>query len=367
MGYYELKNHLLNADDEKYQPSISSGRPPKFNLDDLRYNWPHSQGNGDRFKAGHSLFFPPVSIRPNNSMEACKDTQQPVFDTCIIPLVMWSNWIFNFGESLSLYYARLWASSVSNSLPRSFLPVLATPHGLSAPHYFNVFSKSLFDKDLVTLAQLSGRHISCAINNNNNNNNESMSLGRCFQVVHLCRLKKPGIQIMAAAQDLVRFYQDAIQKALDDAPKHMKEIWSGAGPEVLRVVIALRPNRESRSLLNEEEIIAQCNSWIASEPMLWKTARCVGHHFGTQGMLIDMGIMNKTDVLLCIHGAECNNAFFMLNGSSMVGAFKSSLHSDKENSLVFHNSYILDHFLLLLFPTFSLKCRLRCDHWAWTR
>ena len=147
------------------------------------------------------------------------------------------------------------------------------------------------------------------------------------------------------------------------------------------MAFASRPGSDSRSLLNEAELLTECNKWTPNtaaataaaaapgrrrrqllemlgnhrkgskqivnstlgklkgaecrggstrsllaapgggdEKWTWVSANCVARRFGSSpgGMLADLGFMSDVDVLVCIHGAACLNGFFMPNGSSLV-------------------------------------------------
>jgi hypothetical protein len=96
----------------------------------------------------------------------------------------------------------------------------------------------------------------------------------------------------------------------------------------LRVVFASRPGGRSRTLLNEAELLAECNSWTPPDGAAWTSAVCAAYEFGRAAskqlgsgdtaLLSDAGMMTTADVLVCVHGAACLNAFFMPDGSSLV-------------------------------------------------
>ena len=242
--------------------------------------------------------------------------------------------------------------------------------------------------------------------------------GRCFKRAHLCRLKaRDEDALVAAAHSLSRHYEAEIRQAAEAAG--LPDPWpmrggggsgykadpvrdgsgSGSGSGVaMRVVFATRPSTDARSLLNEAELLAECNAWAPapddggdtrgsrrmaeggtsgqgaspqgagpggggalkvgagegnagderpshavgrrrvrslldassavdsttddnSSPA-WGSATCVTRAFGSSaaagGMLADIGFMSGADVLVCLHGAACLNAYFMGNGSSLV-------------------------------------------------
>ena len=72
-----------------------------------------------------------------DSEEACSDLRAgpPDFDTCTVPLVLWTRWPYNLAEAFATVYARLQHAVEAGELARTgeVLPVLATPHGLRAP------------------------------------------------------------------------------------------------------------------------------------------------------------------------------------------------------------------------------------------
>jgi hypothetical protein len=120
-----------------YLPGISSIMKALLTLtinDDPSADCP-LQGNGDRYWVGQQLHYAPIVIRPNTSQEACPDMRAspPDFDTCTVPLVMWSRWPFNIVEAFGNVYARLHRAVSGGDVSKGLLPVLATPHGLKAP------------------------------------------------------------------------------------------------------------------------------------------------------------------------------------------------------------------------------------------
>lgn len=228
--------------------------------------------------------------------------------------------------------------------------------------------------------------------------------GRCFKRAHLCRLRaRDEDSLVAAAHSLSRHYEADIRQATDAGPPDPWPDGSRSGSRAaMRVVFASRPGSDARSLLNEAELLAECNAWMPPDgdgaddakeghhrrmaeggasagqgampkehsfsgridlgdrpgvgyadghpqPQLarqrrhrsldassdnvadsardgapaatWGAATCVSRVFGSSaagGMLADMGFMAGADVLVCIHGAACLNAYFMGNGSSLV-------------------------------------------------
>ena len=287
---------------------------------------------------------------------------------------------------------------------------------LTIGRYLDIFMNSLFTRHVTTLAQLSDRRGACrdgledarrslkeafpgsdplfptshdlegdvigqatsgqlaaARSLSRDATAEVAGLGRCFRQVHLCKLKmRYDKRLVSAARGLSRHYRERIQEiaAADPGP------WSASGSVgTLRVVFASRPDADSRSLLNEAELLSECNAWKAPSPpspqqprrnhnarrgltsqgeadgkmlqprrsgekrrplltedrgdasgprsKVWRSsAVCVTRVFGSGpqgGMLSDIAFMDQVDVLICIHGAACGNAYFMRNGSSLVG------------------------------------------------
>ena len=242
--------------------------------------------------------------------------------------------------------------------------------------------------------------------------------GRCFKRAHLCRLKaRDEDALVAAAHSLSRHYDADIRQAAEavglpdpwpvrggggsgyktDSAQGGYGSGSGSGA-AMHVVFATRPSTDARSLLNEAELLAECNAWapapddggdtrggrriaesgasgLGAMPQgtgpggggalkvgagegnadderpshavgrrrvrslldassavdsttddnsspAWGSATCVTRAFGSSaaagGMLADIGFMSGADVLVCLHGAACLNAYFMGNGSSLV-------------------------------------------------
>ncbi|GAX75880.1 hypothetical protein CEUSTIGMA_g3323.t1 [Chlamydomonas eustigma] len=414
--------------DTRYQPSLSIERPPTFSVKDITYNWPNPLGNGDRYLTGQQLHYAPIVIRPNTSQEACSDMRAmpPDFDACTVPLVMWSRWPFNIVEAFGTVYARLQRAIAGGDVSEGLLPVLATPHGLRAPRHLELFLEALFPQPMITLADLSKRpqdgSCSSLKAGTSTPTTSATTKNRCYRRVHLCRLRhRDETSPVKAARALAKHHAAAAAAAAQGSSAGLLDPWNAADRnKVLRVVIASRLSTESRSLLNEGELLRQCNEWKSSDvegastrrlasgnppspkrkigsvdqlphlsqvsrdkltssdplvtstiseedmdlsdrnsesrrgaheevsntpklstkdreytkrhimgrnvrstgvPNKWHTARCVIRKFGSEeqgGLVADMEFMSHADVLLCLHGAACINAFFMANGSSLI-------------------------------------------------
>lgn len=263
-------------------------------------------GNGDRYVRGWNLHYAPITIRPNSSEEACWDTQHPSFDPCNVPLIMWSRWPYNLAEAYGTVYAKLWLTAKAGALPAELLPVLATPHGLRAPKHMATFLGGLFTRPLTTLAQLSARRVDsgcedagqagAGLQQQQQQQTAAQGaegsvgrVGRCFATAHLCKFRNRDVtSLVAAARDLQAHYAQQVAELLQSEAQATRSggsgsgstaasghgsshgasdtAWDGAGEGVLRVVFAVRPGMDARSLLNVEELLQQCNAWTPEVP-----------------------------------------------------------------------------------------------------
>ena len=343
---------MLIADEPRFQPSLSSQRPPKFDVSEMWFNWPNPTGNGDKFITGHNLHYPPVVIRANTSEEASSDLLHPTF-SCQVPLVIWNRWPYNIAEAFGNTYARLLNSLLVSkglkslaeiddiseaSFPSHFIPIMATPHGLKIPPYMHVFSKALFPgHPLMSLADMSSRSDPSL-----NSGKSEENLERCYQSMHLCRFQNRYDRgLVTAARLLANNLASDIKEAVMAAG--LEKFWTGPSVDnAMKVIIASRPpDSASRTVLNEEELLTECNAWKPSDGgSSFSSARCVSYRFGSnrgsgkdgESLLIDIGIVQGADVLVCLHGAACLNSYFMSKGSgefmiqSDTSSYKTLLH-----------------------------------------
>eukprot|EP00798_Chlamydomonas_sp_ICE-L_P023260 gene23260-30488_t len=267
--------------DPRYNPTLSLEKPPTFDVTDMYFNWPSHLGNGDKFHRGHNLPCSPVNIRANTSEEVCEGMRgtPPDFEQCIAPVVLWSRWPFNVGETYGELYMRL-AHAVQNGMSTDFAPVVATPHGLKIPTYTKIFLDSVFNRIPISLADMSAPQI-----------------------------KAKGAEFRG------------------------KGTWSGAGDDVMRVVFATKTGNSSRRLVNEYDLVTECNKWsrqsgtftsssadlegLPAPARQYTSARCVAHVFG-HSMVEDMALMEHASVLVGLHGAACFNSFCLPDGAALI-------------------------------------------------
>lgn len=183
---------------------------------------------------------------------------------------------------------------------------------------------------------------------------------RCFESVALFKVTtRKDDQLCHCGQHVVSYYRERNQLPNTDP------LFKQAGPETLRVVFASRPGANAHLLLNQDDLVAKCNSMLSQDtgrrqrarvqlsfddqkprdggsgsrvkdpgrvenvtrhilgegvqtgPGRWNSIQCITHVFGRDAMQ-DLQLASTSDVLVCVHGAVCYNAFFMKEGASMI-------------------------------------------------
>eukprot|EP00798_Chlamydomonas_sp_ICE-L_P005068 gene5069-34863_t len=278
-----------------------------------------------------------VTIRSNTSEEVCDDMRStpPDFEQCIAPLVLWSRWPYNVAETYGALYMRLAHAVESGTMSANLAPVVATPHGLKIPHFTKIFLESVFNRLPISFADLSARmgcHGPPPSSSLSSGSSESLVApppsGRCFKQAHLCKLKTrdDAYGVVKAGRSLLKHFKGQIEAK--GAQVRGKGPWSGADEHVMRVVFATRPGLSSRRLINEDDLVTQCNKWtrqslpwalegLPEPPRQYSSARCVAHVFG-KSMVEDMALMEHASVFVALHGAACMNSYYMPDGAALI-------------------------------------------------
>ena len=63
----------------------------------------------------------------------------PRFERCLAPLVIWSRWPFNAGESFGIVFMRLAEQMDAGRLSPKLAPVMSMPHGMRMPSFMRVY------------------------------------------------------------------------------------------------------------------------------------------------------------------------------------------------------------------------------------
>ncbi|EFJ42611.1 hypothetical protein VOLCADRAFT_97259 [Volvox carteri f. nagariensis] len=330
----------------------------------------------------------------------------------------WRNrprWMFNVGEVFEASYVRLYDEFMAGRVDPRMTLVMATPHGLRLPPFVSLFFNALFEPQVTTLADLSRRPVGCPsssgcsssssqaikvgsndITTSNSSSTTSSTTSyssssrslqspprstsppageeypvRCFEKLYMCKVKNrkdSGGGHCAAGTHLLHHYHSRGQLPL------VTDLFDaeGADRDTLKVVLASRPNATGRAILNEDELLYECNrldldlnldlgsgletetnaevesrrataAAAAAGPLSsrnrWRRrVKCVVHVFG-RDLLYDLALakvcmcrtaaaadghlrkstmIQVTDVLVATHGAAGYHSFYMSAGSSLV-------------------------------------------------
>eukprot|EP00198_Chlamydomonas_reinhardtii_P005593 XP_001694929.1 predicted protein [Chlamydomonas reinhardtii] len=314
---------------------------PGYDVHEVVYNLPNPYGNGDKFKTGTALHVAPVEVRRAvPAEEACPDLQRPVFSACTHPLVLWQSGGGGGGDG--------------GGLDPALSLVVATPHGLRLPAYWQLLAGPFFRRQVTSLAEFSARlHVrqggsgdaaaAAAAPQRSNATAEGLHV-RCFERLTMCRVvKRKRYRTTAAGAHLLRHYRDRLPAVSD-----LFDV-EGGDADTLKVVIASRSNATSRSFLNEKELLDACNRLDPGEAYraasmngtsshsnsssssssngsskrlqgarpVFRRLKCVPHVFGRNPMY-DLSLAKSLDVLVATHGAAGYHSFFMSRGASFV-------------------------------------------------
>lgn len=155
---------------------------------------------------------------------------------------------------------------------------------------------------------------------------------RCFERFAACRIRgEQGWPDYGAAMDhVVRHYApqlragDAAYRAALGERYHV--MLPTSDRSTLLVVFVRRSPahlHSGRSLINEAELLASCNAGAPYDlpPPEWRAPYkryfCFPYVFGGD-MLMDVWLMRQVHVLVGVHGAGLNNAFYLRPGGSIV-------------------------------------------------
>eukprot|EP00798_Chlamydomonas_sp_ICE-L_P015143 gene15143-21205_t len=315
-----------------------------------------------------------VNIRAATSMEHCKDMQQPSFDTCNVPFVVYAPWPYNALETFTRLYMNLLNGKMRETMSPKLTPVVGTPRGLKMATFTRPCNgadewkdggndvaqadarsgkpawledgqlhQGVLEKEPTTLAELSNRGAACEAGSATIEQDMSVNefglrptpKNRCFQNLYLQEGHATGV--IKAATHLVNFYKTHLLLKKEKLASAGHWAWQGVDANTMRVVIATREGHGSRLIVNREDLVTECQKWVpkhldggTAQPTegsvpsqskgvrmkQWSQAKCVIYNFGDP--IADMALMQETDVLVSLHGSSCMNAFYMPEGSTLM-------------------------------------------------
>ncbi|KAG1676776.1 hypothetical protein FOA52_005065 [Chlamydomonas sp. UWO 241] len=317
----------------------------------------------------------PLRFRYPSQQEAA---QQPYFSDCTVPLLVFSNWIFNFAEFLTRVPARLVRfQRVWQVFDGNITVVLATCGALPLAPYHRQLVAPFTRHEVTNWASFAAPGAS----SQSKATAESVNV-RCFKRLAIVGFTDADYgQSYTAAQAALSYHQRQLPpstlfksgattlKLLFEARMpagHLPSSSTGATqdqaagepppsqeenstaplaadlPEMVSLrawmqrerlqsaefprepaSFASRPvYRGTRQLLGLEQLLADCRShdWSgALADTLWTGVECAAYSFGEEGKLLqDMAAAQQANVFLSLHGAGEMNSLFMRHGSIKV-------------------------------------------------
>lgn len=296
------QGHVVSYD-PAYSPANTSSEPlPKLEIEVIEYSWAGADDNGDKFRNAQNKYAP-LSMRAAGVLEE-GDLLRPTFSNCTA-VVMWTQWVHNFGESLSHVTARMWQLWADGRMGNGTLLALGTPAGERTRSFWPFFLQPYTVNAVMSFAELSARTAAGA--------EPSHPYGRCFRTAHLCAFSDAGYfqGMYGAMQAAYHFYERRL-------PKPEPAATFDAGDDTLKVLIEHR-NGTIRRLLNWEELVAECNSvrWELPGTSPWKKVQCRSTTLGADPMH-NLAAVRPADMVVIVHGSGCSNWLAMREGSALL-------------------------------------------------
>eukprot|EP00887_Chlorella_sp_A99_P004662 scaffold4.g4662.t1 len=300
--------HNVILYDEKYMPShLPEPEPlPAFNISNVLDNWVGLDNTiGDVFENGSSLHHSNLTIRFASRAEGASDLQDPTFNECRVPLVVFQDFVTNYFEVTVHALAQMHMLPYHAALLAPF-----TPHPVK------------------TLADFSARRGPAG--------GAGGAPGRCFRRAALCKWRAATYYDAWHAMQWVNIYH---RSALD----RLREEWGGASAwrksSVLRVVIEARDS-PVRNFLNLKkaggsegsprgplpgprsrlQILAACNrerGWQFPAGSPFRSVKCSTITF-SRDIRRNARAVRDAHVLVGIHGSGLANAMLMRYGASLL-------------------------------------------------
>ena len=255
---------------------------------------PHEHGSA---VLGHQIAHTPLQVRYAAAHEA---DAAPEFDACVTPVVTWSTWVFNLGETFLRLPTNVRRLQEAGAFTHPwYVPVTPLKLPLEGFHEWMLSPFSKNTSRLVSLFEFSD------VRHTHQGAADDVEHEACFSTVVLLKLVGGG-------------YPD-LPKAADEIAKHYapslppQSLWNSTGDKATtRVVFETRPNLSQRQFRNLSAVLAACGADRRFE--------CTTRTFGTPpgGMLTDMAVMRDADVLVAYHGAGEMNSLWMRHGAALL-------------------------------------------------
>eukprot|EP00798_Chlamydomonas_sp_ICE-L_P031667 gene31667-6868_t len=272
----------------------------------------------------HWAMLPNITIRRNTSFEASDDlsASPPSFDPCTTPLVVWTRYPYNMGETFSTLLTRLshaidsgmlspvsafapivatphgmrlptytelymrsgqatWHALDSGMLSplSTFAPIMATPYGMQLPTYTELCMRSLFHRQPITLAELSSRdRVPRSLN--------TMVDSLARRMRSLLRNQQTSAPPQKVTPPL------GLSEVTSHTARTALGVGSTGGPRSLLASNRTTPRKPKRPKLPRPPPSPPPPPMYTN----WTSARCLTHTFGN--MLDDMAVMQEADLLL---------------------------------------------------------------------
>ncbi|CAL5229802.1 g13197 [Coccomyxa viridis] len=295
---------------------------PSFDMRNIMYNFPSSQGNGDALGTDAvRIPFPGITIRPGTYLDTHLSSQQ--FSRCTVPVVMITNWLTTYGEVIVRIPPRAFAWREAGAVGGNVTFVVATPGGMGLPAFYGPMLAPVTDLDVTSLADFSVRRVLGAPSGATN---EGLAR-QCFDKVVLCKIagSQFGNMYEVGQATYAHYELEGLPKDPAGFLSPIQDRGSALGvssflaehspaPRQLRVLIEQRSG-DVRNMLQLEELLSRCNQ--SQPPDSGLDLSCRQFTF-TGDLKRNIAAARSANVLVTIHGSGSNNALFMEEESTLI-------------------------------------------------
>ncbi|KAI8464064.1 MAG: hypothetical protein J3K34DRAFT_441801 [Monoraphidium minutum] len=277
---------------------------PQISLESVHIDY---YGFGDVW--GTEFLYPNPLLRPATGGEETKELQEPQFSRCTIPLIIYPNYLYVYGEFFMRTVATLYAMQAKGWIDKRMTIAVATL-GMRLEPYHHFLLRPFSAWNVTTLGHM-GARLPLAVPEQYNPDGQHV---RCFRQLLVCQMNyfwKLGIKnpLWSTGQAILDYYRSRL-------PPLDPEL---ADPSKLRVIISTRSlSSKSRTLVNQDQVWSWCTKFKEPKGVRdWRGTSCIRHEFG-RDLLRDVAVAANADVLVGVHGSALFNAFYMPLHSSVV-------------------------------------------------
>lgn len=250
--------------------------------------------------------YPAVVMRPATSGEETAELQHPVFSKCTVPVVVYSSYLYMYGQILTRVLP-VFNAMLENGQMEGVTLVFATL-GLRLKQFHYDLMSHLSNYSLTTLSHLSSRLPS----SENDTYSQERTHVRCFETAHLCKFDnlivpdQYGHPFWSSAQTVLRVLNSTIPPTPEDF----------LDPATFKVVFSLKSTGtvKVRSILNMPEIQAWCKDFVPGGRYNKTVCRAIA----PSDVRASLAIYRAADVVVGIYGSVTTTALYMKKYSSVV-------------------------------------------------